>query len=52
MKDWLRGSYLVMRSTPRVTGEIPLLAIGYKYKFRKVLGFIATLGAGSTEPGE
>ena len=26
--------------------------IGYKYNFRKVLGFIATGGSGSTEPGD
>ena len=24
-----RGSYFVMKSTPIVTGEIPLMAIGY-----------------------
>ena len=36
------GSYLAMKSTPIVTGERPLLAIGYKYNSRKVLGFIAT----------
>ena len=41
-----------MKSTTRVPGEIPLLAIGYKYNYRKVLGFIATEGDGSTEPGD
>ena len=41
-KDWPGGSYLVLKSTPRFLGEIPLLAIGYKYSSRKVLGFIAT----------
>ena len=46
------GSYLVMKSTPRVPGGRPLLAIGYKYNYRKVLGFIATEGAGSTLPGD
>ena len=51
MKYWPGGSYLVLKSTPRFTGESPLLAIGYKYNSRKVLGFIATEGAGSTEPG-
>ena len=50
MKDWPGGSYLVLKSTPRFRGESPLLAIGYKYNSRKVLGFIATEGAGSTEP--
>ena len=28
MKDWPGGSYLVLNSTPRFPGEIPLLAIG------------------------
>ena len=44
MKDWQRGSYLVMNNTPRFPGEIPILDIGYKYNSRKVLGFIATEG--------
>ena len=52
IKDWPGGSYLVLKSTPRFPGESPLLAIGYKYNSRKVLGFIATEGAGSTEPGD
>ena len=52
MKHWPGGSYLVLKSTPRFPGENPLLAIGYKYNSRKVLGFIATEGAGSTEPGD
>ena len=41
MKDWPVGSYFVMKITPRVPGGIPLIAIGYKYNSRKVLGFIA-----------
>ena len=52
MKDWPGGSYLVLKSNPRFPGESPLMAIGYKYNSRKVLGFIATEGAGSTEPGD
>ena len=52
MKDWPGGSYLVMKFNPRVPGGIPLLAIGYKYNYRKVLWFIATEGAGSTAPGD
>ena len=52
MKDWPGGSYLVLKSTPKFPGEIPLLDIGYKYNYRKVLGFIATEGAGSNEPGD
>ena len=42
----------VIKSTPIFTGGIPLLAIGYKYNYRKVLGFIATEVYGSTEPGD
>ena len=30
MKDFLGGSYIVMKITPRFTGEIPLLSIWYK----------------------
>ena len=52
MKYWPGGSYLVLKSTPRFPGESLLLAIGYKYNSRKVLVFIATEGAGSTEPGD
>ena len=52
MKDWPGGSYLVLKSTQRFPGETPLLAIGYKYISRKVLGFISTRGAVSTEPGD
>ena len=51
-KDWLVGSYIVLKSTPIFPGESTLLAIGYKYNYRKVLGFIATEGAGSTEPSD
>ena len=51
-KDWTGGSYLVMKSNPIFPDERPLLAIWYKYNSRKVLGFIATEGAGSTEPGD
>ena len=41
-----------MKSTPIFPGEGTLLDIGYKYNSRKVLGFISTDGAGSTEPGD
>ena len=51
IRDWPVGSYLVMNSTPRVPGGRPLIAIGYKYNSRKVLGFIATGGDRSTAPG-
>ena len=41
-----------MKSTPRFPGERPLLSIGYKYNSGRFLGFIATEGDGSTEPGD
>ena len=46
MKYWPGGSYLVMKSTPRVPDGIPLLGIGCKYNYVKVLGFSATVGDG------
>ena len=49
MKYWPEGSYLVMKSNPRVPGGRPLLAIGYKCNSRKVLGFISTERDGSAE---
>ena len=41
-----------MKINPSVPGGILLLAIGYKYNFRKVLGFISIEGAGINEPGD
>ena len=52
MKYWPGGSYLVLKITPSVPGDIPLMAIGYNYSYRKALGFIVTDGDGSTEPGD
>ena len=52
MKDFPGGSYTVINITPRFTDERPLLAIGYKYNYRKFLGFIATEGDVSNEPGD
>ena len=48
MSDWPGGSHIVLET---VCDEVPLLAVGYKYNKRKVLCFIATKGAGHTEPG-
>ena len=50
-KDWTGGSYLVFRSKPMVPGDRPLIAIGYKYNARKVLYFIVTENARSTNTG-
>ena len=52
MKDCTVGSYIVMKITPIVYGGRPIITNGYKYNSRKVLGFIATKGDGSTEPGD
>ena len=52
MKDWPGGSYFAMKSTLRVPGCIPLMAIGYKCNSRKVLGYISAHGAVSNEPGD
>ena len=38
-----------MKSNPIVPVGRPLMAIGHRYNYRKILGFIATGGAGSTE---
>ena len=48
-KDWSGGSYLVFSNKPMVTGDRPLLTIGYKYNSRKVLFFIKTEGEGRTK---
>ena len=50
-KDGPGGLYLVLKSTTIVPGDRTLMAIRYKYNSRKVLGFIATKGAGSNAPG-
>ena len=45
------GSYPVLSSKPMVPGGRPLIAIGYKYNARKVISFIVTDNAGSTNNG-
>ena len=52
MKYWPGGSYIVMKSNPRVPGGRPLIDIEYKQNSRKVIGFISTGGSGSTETGD
>ena len=46
--DWPGGFYLMLRNKPMVPGDRPLIAIGYKYNARKVLYFIVTDNAWST----
>ena len=36
-KYWLGGLYIVLKNTPRVPGDIPLMLIRYNYNSRKVL---------------
>ena len=47
-KDWPGGSYLVLRIKPMVPGDMPLIAIVYKYNARKVLSFIFIYNEGIT----
>ena len=50
-KDWPGGSYLVLRSKPMIPRGRPIISIGYKYNPLKVLYFIVTDNAGSTNTG-
>ena len=43
--------YLVFNKKPKVLGDIPVVAIGYKYKSQKVLNSISTEGSGSAKFG-
>ena len=47
--DWPGGSYLMLRIKPMVHGGRPLIAIGYKYDAWKIIYFIVTYNAGSTQ---
>ena len=40
-----------MKGTPRVPGDGPIMAVGYRYISNMVLGFFNTEGSGSTELG-
>ena len=51
-KDWPGGSYLVIKSTLRVPGGRPLMAIVYNYNSRKFLGLIANKETGNTQLGD
>ena len=55
MSNWPGGSHMVMErvgsSRPDDTLP-PLFVLGYKYNSRKVISFICTKEAGSTELGE
>ena len=46
-KDRPGLSYIVLGINPMVPVEMPLLSIGYKYNYRKVLLFLATAGSGA-----
>ena len=49
MEYWPGGSYIIIKINTRVTGDRPLMALVYKYNYRKVIGFIATEGSVITE---
>ena len=51
IKDWLVGSNIVIKSTSIFSGNIPLMAIRYKYTSQWDLGFISVEGGGSTKQG-
>ena len=51
MKYFPGGTWIVMEGYAEKEG-VPLVCIGYKYNAKKVLVFITTKGAGSTQPGE
>ena len=51
MKECLGGYHLVMKITPIVPGYIPLMAIGYRYRYQRVLEFIDMEGGISNKPG-
>ena len=50
MKSYPGGTWITMRGKCGRT-EVELVAIGYKYNSKKVLCFVTTVGAGSTEKG-
>ena len=51
MKEWPVLSHLVMKSAIRFPDDIILMAIGYKYIYQNILGFISMEGKVSTVPG-
>ena len=51
MKDYPGGTWIVMEEKTEIT-KANLVCVGYKYNKKKVLTFIMTRGAGSTEEGD
>ena len=51
MKRWSGGSHIFIRSASIVPGDNPLMVNGYKYRYNKLLGFIAKDGGVIIEPG-
>ena len=49
MQHFSGGTWIVMEGYAENEG-VPLICIGYKYNVKKVLVFITTKGAGSTQP--
>ena len=50
-KDWPGGSYLILKRKYTVTRDINLIAIGYKYNYRKVPNYIYTEGTWTKKDG-
>ena len=51
MKDFPGGTWIVLEGHAEKE-DVDLVCIGYKYNKKKVLIFVTTKGAGSTNPGE
>ena len=51
MKDWPGGTWVVMEGVTEKE-DVALVCIGYKYNKKKVLTFVCSKGAGSTEAGK
>ena len=47
-KNWPGRFYLMLRSKHTMPGDRPIIDIDHKYNSQKVLYFVATEGAGST----
>ena len=50
MKDYPGGTWIIMQGTCQRT-NVELVSYGYKYNTKKVLTFVATVGAGSSRRG-
>ena len=51
MKNFPGDTWIVMKGCSEKE-DVPLVCVGYKYNLKKVLVFLSTKGARSTQPGE